>query len=653
MRARNDGTSLVLAVFVLALLLRALSLLPLVIDDDEAWFAASGAAMRGFSRFYSTALDNKPPGTAWFYHVVSLLGGAKLDPRPARVAQLVVVVLSAMGIGRCAELVARARGDGEPSRSLFGLSRRGWIGASAALVVTALPSPKMLATTSEGLMLPLLVWVALTWLRMLTTSPRPSAGRLVSAGVALGLCLLFKQTALFFAVFSLGAQLVLRRTRKTPFSGLFLFWASALAVVAVGVWLTGPRQLFYWSFTYPAVHLTKVRASLFNEWREGLCNAAVFCVGLWPVVLSVRFLRSRTDPAGAWLLGLWLAAGCGAVLAGKALFFHYFLFLAPPLCVLYAQSGAARGRLWLGAGYAVVCLVAANPTLGAFWGTDLSYYAKVGRVVRELTSKDESIFVWGGNALPLAASGRGFSTRFVTARLAAPPYATPETSRLFEAEFRKNPPKLFIDLHERGDCGFNVPVDSRAWLASELKRNYRARREPSLPWVTFYVRAPGSGADDRRPAASVAEPPDLVDEPLERLLALPVTKLVGASLRNLDHALALEPLARALDSLDRLRGDEREPSVRELRSRRRLLSDAVVREVGLVLGTRHAVEKTRLAGLDRALALDTLARLESEFRRRRRPLPLSLESPLWWVSLALVKLQPVALKRDSPAQRTL
>ena len=85
----------------LALGVRFLSLIPSIIDDDEAWFSASAAALKHPFEFYQRALDNKPPGTVWFYEWVQGFEQGMQDPHLVRfVFILLMISTSFLKIGR-------------------------------------------------------------------------------------------------------------------------------------------------------------------------------------------------------------------------------------------------------------------------------------------------------------------------------------------------------------------------------------------------------------------------------------------------------------------------------------------------------------------------------------------------------------------------
>lgn len=621
--------------------LRILTLIPRVIDVDEAWFAASGAALASPFEFFTKALDNKPPGTVWYFWIVDKVLDAGTDPRFGRACALLGLAVAAWLTSLCVE------------------RRKRWLAGAVFLMATALPSPKLLATTTEGLMLPLLCFVLWMGSRGLGSKRRLSHAALT--GLAFGLCLLLKQTAVFFV--PAFAYFLVSAARRRHLSALGVIVACLACVLPVVFTLAkiGSSDFWYWTVVYPADTLSPTRQKLFDQTTELVTHTLVFSLVLWPLIAALRPARWQSQPAAQrrWL-AFWLAGGVATVLVGHGLFYHYYLFLVPPLVVLYfsAPGGVARMRMgtrWLGAAYAAVCLLAAVPALGTLWGTDLNYYERLGRYIDGIVHPKDKIFVWSGNALALATSGRTFATRFVTARLAAPPYSNPKSESLFKSDFLTEPPALFVDLHERGDGRFNTPVSMLPWLASELAAHYHAFREPALPWATFYIRTDAaSRALASKPGLAVSRFDfnslykhvyTVLNEPFDGV-SWKTYEFTKRCVRRYGQAVALEELFRDWDGLRVLSELTNEP-------------DEVIEKSYLDLRASCMAKPDQPPGstdaADLSLARRTRQWLERQFAWRETPLPLSLESPTWWASFAMVKLQPVAWNRairtDTPAQR--
>lgn len=615
--------------------LRILSLIPRVIDVDEAWFAASAAALEAPFEFFTTAIDNKPPGTVWFYWVVDQLFGAGTDPRPARAVSILLIAAAAWLTSLCVERKKRM------------------LTAALFLMATALPSPKILATSTEGLMLPFLCFVL--WIGLRGFNAKLKWHHSALAGLCIGVCILLKQTTAFFAPACLFALVGAIRAGNLSKAGLALAYALALAPMALVTWKLGWADVRYWTYSYPLHTLTKIREQQFAQASAFVSNSFLFIAMLWPLFYALKNLRSK-DVARPELgfLALWLLGAAAAVTSGKGLFYHYYLLLVPALVILAVQvSPQIMGTRWLAASYASMCFMAALPQLGTFWGSDLEYFERLGAYVDRITHPNEKIFLWSGNAMALATSGREHSTRFVTARFAAAPYSTAETEALFKKDFLKEKPALFIDLHERGDGRFKVPVSYHEWLSKELRENYVSFREPLLPWATFYRRQARSA---NRQLASIERPQphdfERLYQHVSSILNHPFNNpgwqafdFAKSCLSNFEQAAALEELLRAWDGL-RVLAESSEPDEVIDRSYDELRAAALRAATALAQG-RGDTDEARAA---QALAKRNRLWLERQFQWRELQLPMSLASRSWWLSFAMVKLQPVT-KMDNLAQR--
>lgn len=626
-----------LILFLLSIFaLRILSLIPRVIDVDEAWFAASAAALKSPFEFFTTAIDNKPPGTVWFYWIVEQLFDAGTDPRPARAVSILLIAVAAWLTSLCVE------------------RRKRVLAAAVFLMATALPSPELLATSTEGLMLPFLSFVL--WIGLRGLGEKLKWYHMALSGLAIAVCALMKQTTVFFVPACLFALITAARARRVRISGVSLALASAIVPVALAVWMTGWSEFWYWSYTYPAQVLTAARESLFSKSAALATNTLIFAAVLWPLIWALRKLKPRDNfRAERAYLMLWLAGAAAAVMSGSGLFYHYYLLLVPPLVVLAIQAASRlRGTRWLAVAYAAMCLMVAMPQLGTLWGSDLEYYERLGAHVDRITHPQDKVFVWAGNAMALATSGRRHATRFVTARFAAAPYSTAETEAQFKKDFLSEKPALLIDLHERGDGRFRVPVSYHDWLEKELRENYVEMHEPLLPWATFYRRQP-QGAARALASEGRLQPYDFerlyqqVNSILNDPFSRPTWQTIHFTKRclaNLEQAAALEELMRAWDGLRVLAATSGQDEVID-RSYHELRTAILRGATALAHGSANETE----ARADRALARRNRVWLERQFQWREMPLPMSLASRSWWMSFAMVKLQPVA-KTDNLVQRT-
>lgn len=638
---------------VIAAALRLLSLVPLAIDVDESWFAASAAALERPLDFFRIAPDNKPPGTVWFYWLARHLFDSGSDPRAARALCIALTFFSSLLLGRIVTVTTHSR------KKLLGLGRRGWITALLFLLCSALPSPELLAATTETMMLPLICAVML-WLLTALANPlaQLTARGAALCGIALGACLVLKQTAVFFVVPALyGASVLLSRRQLSR--GALVVASAAFVAVPLAVALSlGPAELWQWTYVYPSMVLRRARAEFFSEHRRLIVNSTLLALALWPLWVvpsrAAETVRRRAPRGATRLIVLWCLAGFAAVAAGKGAFYHYFTLLVAPLCVLstlwrkqdFVESFGFR---WLALAYVLVCVSASIPALGPFWGTDLPYYDRMGTVIRSLVPEHAKVLVWGGNALPLSASGRRHPGPFVTARFTAPPYIEQSTHENFERMLRENPPELIVDNHERGDSGFNISPHSNPALSRALRQSYSEHRDPSLPWTTFYVkRTPQKTRQPARSIANIEEPHhefEAMNDLVAKKLKTAVSGSPGQAFRlfaNLPerwrswHELAL--LLKAWDGLRVLQanGGARGLDRLKLAKAQQELSQAILVTSNAAFGA----DASSYASRPRAIASRYVSWIENQFRWFHITPPLSYTSWNWITSLALVELQP-------------
>jgi hypothetical protein len=159
-----------------ALALKCLSLIPLIIDVDEAWFSAAGAAIQHPQDYFIRAVDNKPPGTVWFYWALQRLMHGEASPRFVRLGYIICVVATAIVLSRFLN---------KKKRSVTILTY---------LLASVIASPLMLSTTTEGLV------VLFTSVSLLLAWQNKKGVYPVIACLLFGMSLVLKQTAVFFII---------------------------------------------------------------------------------------------------------------------------------------------------------------------------------------------------------------------------------------------------------------------------------------------------------------------------------------------------------------------------------------------------------------------------------------------------------------------
>ena len=594
--------------------------MPFVIDDDEAWWSAASQEMKTPWDFYRSAVDHKPPGVVWFYWLVDHLSPVASDPRVVRVVYTGMTIVAALVLGKIASKFQEKKGQEASSV--------GWITAILFLIVTAIPSPKLLAGTADGLIVNLTIFGY--GLALLAEFPGVS----LLGGMILGLALLIKQTAVFFCF----PILLSAWPRKWSWKELSLFALGSLMVVVPSIFSVGVEDFLYWTWTYPKEVLTTVRDQLFHSNLEMFESLALFCVATFPLLFLMlkRAFKMRTLEWGQGLRDfrfLWLLSGMAAALLGKGLFLHYLLLFAPQFALLAAEALCTeavwpkRTLSWIGAQYVFGVLILTLPFSGIFWGTDLIYFGGLGRVMKASLRPGERVLVWGGSALPLNYSGASHVTRFVLPRFAVAPYATVKTREIFHRELEDDVPDLVLDLHERGDNQFNNPIESEPFVANLISsRGYRVYVSPSVPWAKFYFRNPpleaGGLVEVKGPEQIRFSYSSFPEEQKSWMRLVDLGRQDGIS-RLLEANWELRA-GVSLELLERQGTSER----------MRIQAKALGGELRMLMNS---------SGVTSALT-NRIEKLVSDEEKSAGIRPIPLLSSAWWPSLALVELQPKAFR---------
>jgi hypothetical protein len=188
---------------------------------------------------------------------------------------------------------------------------------------------------------------------------------------------------------------------------------------------------------------------------------------------AVRQVRVRTMPADLDLW-VWVAVGVAAWAAGLRFFGHYWLQTVPPL-VLLATPVVSR---WRGRAERLAITGVVLPALAA-WSLLFvpgSFHhrpdpARLARYLREHTTPDQRVLVWGSYPEVILAADRlpagGLvHSDFVVGRSGGREDPTdtvkdalPEAKRIMLASLRSAPPELVVDTSTATDLGYrNYPL---------------------------------------------------------------------------------------------------------------------------------------------------------------------------------------------------
>ena len=468
-------------------LLTAATRLPSVLQsrpiDDETVYSVVANEIVDGGRPYVDAIERKPPLLFWTYAAVFKTAG-KFNWAALHTAAVLWVLLTMAGLSV--------------------LARRGFnaeTGLVAALLY-AIYQPwgiwKNLAFNGEVLMNLPLVWawaIGLGWRRL------RSHQQLLGAGALLGAGFLLKQPAAIAAV-PLGVYLFHPRYRSgrgytaadSLREGALLcagFFGTLGAAAAVLHRQGILQEAVYWTVTNHALE--------YVFWGRGIENTLGFAVACVPLgagaLLSLRDgdLWTGRDAERFALVG-WLAVSAIGVMAGGRFYPHYYIQLIPPLAVLaapyYAEWWRSRritdawwwspriSRAWLG----VTVVVFFGIHCAGLWLTGNT--TETGQYIRQHSSPDDRIFVWGQSPSIYLDARRRPASRYITTfpltgYIFGPPMAGIDTrDRIvpgawsnFEQDLHAHPPAFIVDTEV--DERARYPLAQFPVLARLVAERYR------------------------------------------------------------------------------------------------------------------------------------------------------------------------------------
>jgi MFS family permease len=423
------------AVLLAGLLLRLPTFSRPFLSTDESVYGATADAMRRGAVLYRDIVDHKPPAI----YDVFLASFELLGPYHTQLAHLLVIV-AALLIGLALSRAAvRTTSD----------TRSGWMAALLFVVFsTTMPDFDALAANCELFLLAAQA-AAFAWLLDgLGGRGGQSRRTLFGVGVLTGVAVAFKyQGATFLAV--VGGTLALevwwrRRTVLGALAGLAVTLAGCAIVPAVYIaraWLGGGLDAMWFWFRFNFVYLDAgprgLAALRLGLLRTALLGAAAFLpyafglTGTWRTIRewwrrgTARPDRPEPEPelAARALAVIWLASSVIALVAGFRFFGHYFHLVLPALCVLAAGPLLAFwdrfGRL-----RPAITLLLVAPALAALAVSTVLRTTVVGRFdpkppyatvaarLQEISSPDDTIFVWGHSTELYVLAERQTGTRF-------------------------------------------------------------------------------------------------------------------------------------------------------------------------------------------------------------------------------------------------
>jgi hypothetical protein len=493
------------------------------LSTDESVYATTADAMRRGAVLYRDIVDHKPPAI----YDVYLASFQLLGPYHTQLAHLLVVV-AALLIGLALSRAAvRMSSD----------ARSGWMAALLWVVFsTTMPDFDALAANGELFLLAAQA-AAFAWLLDSLASRGVQSWRtLVGVGVLTGVAVAFKfQGATFLAV--VGGALALevwwrRRSVTGALAALVVTLAGCAVVPAfyvVRAWLNGGLDAMWFWFRFNSVYLdagpSGLAALRLGLLRTTLLGTAAFLpyafglTGTWRTLRewwrrgTTRLDRPGSELAARALAVIWLASSVIALVAGFRFFGHYFHLVLPALCLLAAgpllSCWDRFGRL-----RPLIALAFVAPALAALaMSTVLRTavvghfdpkppYAEVAERLREISSPDDSVFVWGHSAEIYVMAERGAGTRFSfcdyltgtsPGTLTAsgifdptPNVVAPAWDMLFDDLARRRP-RFFVDPSPAGWDGYRLfPLARYPRLEAYVRAHYAERDR--VAGVVIYER---------------------------------------------------------------------------------------------------------------------------------------------------------------------
>jgi hypothetical protein len=443
-----------------------------LMDGDEAVYASIAALMNTGGQLYgSGGVDNKPPGIFWVY-AATFQGFGTYQMTAIHALGFVVIAATCVLVFMI-------------GRDLSG-ARTGLVAALFYGVLTAAGNPRLLAANTEMfMMLPLTASVLL----MLRRRWPWSGVLLVAAGA-------FRQVAAVNVVLAIVAVFWLepRGDRWRAF-GLFAGgMAGALVAGALVLLVTGLLPGF-WRWTVSSLYgyasANWTAAFVWMRAKDSLVPFVVDMAVFWIAAIAVA-VRWRNLGRPDRLLVVWLAVAMAGSVAAGHLSWHYFIQAMAPLALTAARFfDLFRLRKLATAAAAVGIAVPAIAWWSFNVGADpLTYdfsppvpqHQAVATYMREHTSPDQRVFVWGNWPALYVESDRLMASRFpgflrgFARGSDVPPNNWDTTADVWPAlqsDLNAHPPALIVDTAAAGWSDFSMyPMSNYPVLADLVASRY-------------------------------------------------------------------------------------------------------------------------------------------------------------------------------------
>ena len=444
-----------------------------LLDGDEAIYSSIAALMNTGAPLYGAGgVDNKPPGVFWVYAATFQVAGTY---QMTAIHAVGLAVISAT----CVLLYLIGR-------DVAGV-RTGLLAALFYGVLTAAGNPRLLATNTEMLMmLPLTASVLL----MLRRRWLWSGLLLVAAGA-------FRQVAAVNVLLAVVGLFWLeppsnRWRAALGFSGGI---AAGLIAGALTLALTGSVPGF-WRWTvgslYGYASTNWIPTFVWARARDSLLPFFVDMAVLWIAAVAVATRWERLNLKERMVV-VWLALGMVGSIAAGHLSWHYFIQAMGPLALSgalcferfslrrWVVSIAALG-IALPAVFWWVFNFSADPLTYDFSPPTAPQHETVAAYIRDHTTADQRVFVWGNWPALYVESDRLMASRFpgflrgFARGSGLPPDnwdTTPDVWPALESELSGHPPALIVDTAAAGWSDFSMyPMSNYPVLAGLVATRY-------------------------------------------------------------------------------------------------------------------------------------------------------------------------------------
>lgn len=418
---RRSTAASIVGLVLMTLLLRWSSLSIAILNEDEALYASTAAAMQAGDLPYRAGVESKPPGIFYLYEAGFALFG-RYNMIGLHALTIVWVLMTALLLAIIAERMRPGAGR---------------LTALCYLVFTTTHDPKILATQCELMYSLPLAAAALSLFIALEDGPRARVLLAFPAGLFIAAATLIKPTAATLlggaGLGMLAALLVSPHKLRTILAGLLVLggfasgWGlAALYFQHLGVW----NDLVYWAFGWTTgLYIpTGFRESfLVRRFFASMVPWLALTFAMWiPALAHARTVVRERRAAPLPLVG-WMIAAYAALFIGGRFFDHYFAAAIPPFAVLAGPrlatwlDGAEPSRRRRVAFAVAVALPAALCLFGSlnFFATrrvlgDARHdESEAARWIAANSQPSDRVFVWGYYPLLYVSANRLPATRHI------------------------------------------------------------------------------------------------------------------------------------------------------------------------------------------------------------------------------------------------